>query len=298
MNNAGFQQWLSTINAECGRFAARRLAGNFVGEIESGYASGLKLSTVTAANVNLYRTEREIRSGNDAWFYTVFQLAGEAAIEQGTRQTTLSPGDITVVDASRPCSIFWTARARQVSLLLPRHLLEHQLAAGAAEYVPRLDKTQPVVQLSHRLLQESMNSLAMSESESGAALEAIACLLRPALRQREAQPSRRDRLFEKVTAMIDEHIQSDSLRPAWLAKEMGMSLRSLYRLFADRGLVVAQYIRHRRLDLCASALRSAADEEKLAGIGYSWGFGDHSHFSTAFRQRFGVSPGEYRRRYR
>ncbi|WP_150189211.1 AraC family transcriptional regulator, partial [Enterobacter bugandensis] len=25
---------------------------------------------------------------------------------------------------------------------------------------------------------------------------------------------------------------------------------------------------------------------------------DHSHFSTAFKQRFGVSPGEYRKRYR
>ena len=298
MDNAGFQQWLSTINAECGRFAARRLPGNFAGGIESGYASGLKLSTVSAANVELYRTAREIRAGSDAWFYTVFQLDGEATIEQGSRQTALSAGDITVVDASRPCSIVWTAPSRQVSLLLPRHLLEHQLGAGAAECVPKLDKRLPVVQLSHRLLEESMNRTAMSESESGAALEAIACLLRPALRQGEATSGRRDRLFEKVSALIDDHIQAEHLRPAWLAQEMGMSLRSLYRLFADRGLVVAQYIKHRRLDLCASALRSAADEEKLAGIGFSWGFGDHSHFSTAFRQRFGVSPGEYRRRYR
>ncbi|KAA5868874.1 helix-turn-helix domain-containing protein, partial [Klebsiella pneumoniae] len=27
-------------------------------------------------------------------------------------------------------------------------------------------------------------------------------------------------------------------------------------------------------------------------------FSDHSHFSTAFKQRFGVTPGEYRKRCR
>ena len=77
-----------------------------------------------------------------------------------------------------------------------------------------------------------------------------------------------------------------------------MSVRSLYRMFADKGLVVAQYIKNRRLDLCAQVLRATGDNEKLAGIGYSWGFADHSHFSTAFKQRFGVSPGEYRKRFR
>lgn len=78
---------------------------------------------------------------------------------------------------------------------------------------------------------------------------------------------------------------------------VGVSLRSLYRLFARQGLVVAQYIRNRRLDLCAQALRSAAEQEKLAGVGLDWGFADHSHFSTAFKQRFGMSPSEYRRQY-
>ncbi len=51
-----------------------------------------------------------------------------------------------------------------------------------------------------------------------------------------------------------------------------MSVRSLYRMFADKGLVVAQYIRNRRLDFCADAIRHAADDEKLAGIGFHWDF--------------------------
>lgn len=155
-----------------------------------------------------------------------------------------------------------------------------------------------MVQLSQRLLQESMCSPELSESESAAALEAIVCLLRPMLHHHDPRPSRREKQFQKIMDLIDESIQAEHLRPEWLASETGMSVRSLYRLFADKGLVVAQYIKNRRLDLCAQALHSARDDEKLAGIGYSWGFSDHSHFSTAFKQRFGVSPGEYRKRCR
>lgn len=40
-------------------------------------------------------------------------------------------------------------------------------------------------------------------------------------------------------------------------------------MFAEKGLVVAQYIKNRRLDLCARAPQSTGDDEKLAGIGYA-----------------------------
>jgi AraC family transcriptional activator of tynA and feaB len=45
-----------------------------------------------------------------------------------------------------------------------------------------------------------------------------------------------------VVALIDDHIQSESLRPEWIAAESGMSVLSLYRMFAEK-LVVAQYIK-------------------------------------------------------
>ncbi|BCA39629.1 transcriptional regulator FeaR [Kluyvera ascorbata] len=293
-----YQAWLAKINQVCGHFAARPLDGDFHGEIDTSYAGSLKLSTVTTRNVNLFRTRQEIRSGNDAWFYTVFQLAGQADIEQDDRQVKLQTGDMTLIDASRPCSILWQQTSRQVSLLLPRQLLENQLRGSGISVATRLDKSLPMVQLSQRLLHESMSSPQLSASESEAALDAMVCLLRPMLHQREVAPSRREKQFQKIMTLIDDAIQEEHLRPEWLADETGMSVRSLYRLFADKGLVVAQYIKNRRLDLCAQALQRAPDDEKLAGIGYRWGFSDHSHFSTAFKQRFGISPGEYRKRGR
>lgn len=77
---------VSKINQVCGQFAARPLADNFHGEIDASYAGDLKVSTVTACGINLYRTRQEIQRDNDARFYTVFQLAG------GRRSSRMAAG--------------------------------------------------------------------------------------------------------------------------------------------------------------------------------------------------------------
>lgn len=133
-----YQRWLATINQVCGHFAARPLEESFHGEIDARYAGSLKVSTVTAAGVNLYRTRNEIKRDNDAWFYTVFQLAGEAILEQDDRQVTLAAGDITLIDAARPCSIVWQQTSRQASLLLPR---QRVAPTGDITTACRLDKS-------------------------------------------------------------------------------------------------------------------------------------------------------------
>ncbi|WP_010430710.1 transcriptional regulator FeaR, partial [Enterobacter mori] len=252
-----YQQWLAQINQVCGRFDARPLEGTFIGELETSYARSLKLSTVTAGNVNLFRTRREIKNSNDAWFYAVFQLEGGAEIEQDERRSILNTGDITLIDASRPCSISWQDKSRQISLLVPRQIIEQQCRFQEVSCALTLSRSLPTVQLSHRLLQESMGNAELSDRESEAALEAMVCLLRPAFQQRDIVQPRKERQFQHVLSLIDDHIQSDALRPEWIATESGMSVRSLYRMFADKGLVVAQYIKNRRLDLCAQVLRSA-----------------------------------------
>lgn len=296
--NHDFEQWLTQIKQVCGNFAGNPLADDFVGELETSYTRGLKLSTVTTRGATLFRTVREIKGGDDAWFYTVFQLSGQAVMEQDMHQVVIGAGDMTLIDASRPCSLYWEKDSQQISLLLPRALLERSLPHQKIGCAERLSASQPMVQLSHLLLQESMNNTAMSESESEAALQAMACLLRPMLHQQETAAPRRERQFQKIVTLIDDNIREERLRPEWIAGETGMSVRSLYRMFADKGLVVAQYIRNRRLDFCAEAIRHAGEDEKLAGIGFSWGFTDQSHFSTAFKQRFGLTPGEYRRKCR
>ncbi|KDA85303.1 taurine dioxygenase, 2-oxoglutarate-dependent domain protein [Escherichia coli 2-011-08_S3_C3] len=98
-----FQQWLSQINQVCGNFTGRLLTERYTGVLDTHFAKGLKLSTVTTSGVNLSRTWQEVKGSDDAWFYTVFQLSGQAIMEQDERQVQIGAGDITLLDASRPC---------------------------------------------------------------------------------------------------------------------------------------------------------------------------------------------------
>ena len=68
----------------------------------------------------------------------------------------------------------------------------------------------------------------------------------------------------------------------------------LARLFRRvTGLTLHGYVDRLRL---RTALERLADNEKdLTTLAFDLGFGSHSHFSTAFRRAFGLSPSEFRR---
>jgi AraC family transcriptional activator of tynA and feaB len=295
--DASFEQWLGQINSACGRFCAKTLAPGFAGAIQEFHSHALRLSVVDAAQTRLYRTRREVEQSDGCHFFTVFQLHGQSVMEQGDRQAVLSAGDITLIDAAQPSSFTYQQGSRQLSLLLPRSYLEQQLRFTDLPGARRIAADTAVAKLSQQLVLGSMHNTQMSRLESEAVLNAVATLLQPALIGQDEEQDSHERIFTRSLAFIDRHIQSEQLRPEWVASEIGVSVRSLYRLFARKGLVVAQYIKNRRLDLCAQVLRQAKERQKLGNIGYDWGFTDHSHFSTAFKARFGVSPSAYRKQY-
>jgi AraC family transcriptional regulator of arabinose operon len=78
-----------------------------------------------------------------------------------------------------------------------------------------------------------------------------------------------------------------------LADEVGLSASRLAHLFREEtGVSIQSYIRERRLMMAAMLL--VQTHERISQIAYSVGFGDVSNFNHAFKQRFGVSPRQYR----
>jgi AraC family transcriptional regulator, melibiose operon regulatory protein len=62
------------------------------------------------------------------------------------------------------------------------------------------------------------------------------------------------------------------------------------------GLTINQYLTRHRLDAAQTKLFTS--EEDVAAIAFESGFGSLSRFYEAFRNRYGVSPAEFRRRHR
>ena len=74
---------------------------------------------------------------------------------------------------------------------------------------------------------------------------------------------------------------------------MGVHPAHLARCFKrEYGQTVGEYARALRLEWAAEQL--ALDDASLAEIALGAGFADQSHFTRAFRQHAGVTPGRYR----
>jgi transcriptional regulator GlxA family with amidase domain len=109
---------------------------------------------------------------------------------------------------------------------------------------------------------------------------------------RERYQVRDDRLL-KVLAKMEASIETPPSR-AVLAKLAGVSIRQLERLFLSHtGKSMSDTCLHMRLDQADKLLRSTG--AKVTDIALACGFSASSHFSRAFKSRFGKSPTEQRR---
>lgn len=114
---------------------------------------------------------------------------------------------------------------------------------------------------------------------------------------RRRDPSRaRRRYVEDAKTLLQQRFR-ERLRLDDVARALHVSTFHLCRLFKEEtGMPIHRYLNQLRLRY---ALRELVQgETELAELARAVGFSCQSHFTTAFRKEFGVSPGEARRRAR
>ena len=101
-----------------------------------------------------------------------------------------------------------------------------------------------------------------------------------------------DRAFQTIEARLSD----PALNLHQVANEHGISSRYLQKLFESYGESFGQFVKLRRLERCRLDLGSPLYAQRsISEILYQWGFNDSASFSRAFRERYGISPREYRR---
>jgi AraC family transcriptional regulator len=101
------------------------------------------------------------------------------------------------------------------------------------------------------------------------------------------------RILRRVIDRMEAGLDAD-LTLAALATESGYSRAHFARMFkAATGQTPHRYLLELRLARAQSMLMNRA--LPLTDIALACGFSSHAHLSTAFRSRFGVAPGAWRR---
>jgi len=78
-----------------------------------------------------------------------------------------------------------------------------------------------------------------------------------------------------------------------VAKQLNMSSRALHRRMESRGMNFKQFLQQTREKLAKLYLKDPS--LSLNEIAFLLGYSEHSAFTRAFKQWFGVTPKEFRR---
>jgi AraC family transcriptional regulator len=146
----------------------------------------------------------------------------------------------------------------------------------------------------HPSLRALRHALARDDSTAplsalGASLELLAACIEPPPRRTSGG---RPRWLANVIEWLESDLSTTPTMEA-LRQVAGVHPSHLMRAFKQAtGQTVGDYLRRRRLEAADARLRRG---EALAQVAAATDFCDQAHFTRAYRQHFGVTPGQRRR---
>jgi AraC-like DNA-binding protein len=248
------------------------------------------------------RGPREIRhtDAEDDLCKVHVTVEGGGVVQHNGREVSLAPGDLTLIDLSRP-ALWAMPPMRCIAVAFPRTLLPlhpDELTALTAVRIPGDAATGRLVSTLVRQLPAQLDT-----GDPAAATRlgtAVVDLMAAALLEHIGHPlpehTERRVLLERIHAFIEERLGDPRLSPATIAAAHHVSVRYLYKLFESQETTVAGWIRRRRLERCRrDLLDPALGDVPVSTIAARWGLTNPAHFSRVFRTTYGVAPVEYRR---
>jgi AraC-like DNA-binding protein len=260
-----------------------------VGELSDGSPSGAR------------RTAAHIRRSDPELLKIDVLARGHGVVEQDGREAHLRPGDLALVDLSRPAS--WSMSSiRCVAVTFPRDLLPlraDDVARLAAVRIPGDAGAGGLVSSFARRLPAHLDGWsAPAGARLGAAvLDLLAVVLADRLDRTGELPAetRQRALLQRIYAFIEGRLGDPRLSPGAVAAAQFISPRYLHKLFETEQTTVADWIRRRRLERCRQDLLDPGlRTEPVGAIGARWGLTNPAHFSRLFRDAYGLPPSSYR----
>lgn len=230
----------------------------------------------------------------------VLQLDGFCEIGNRRHRVALGPGDVAIMPPDFECVHAPRGRYGHVLIDLGLDLAGELLPQWKTRLDGPFPAEQPAAAALVGLAQWMLNHGASLPEDARDGVASSLMALMPGLSQAAdgaqaggpsgtlAPMARAQR--QRVEAFIREHLADASLDVPTIARELGLSVRYVHKLFA-RGPGVMQWVQEQRLQACRHEL-ARRGTRAVSSIAYGWGFASPSHFSRAYRRRFGVSPSQ------
>ena len=299
---ARYEAWREELCREFCRIDVEPSAvGGIDCRVEFEQLGSLTLAAPKGNSAQFARTVPLLKDGCDD-LVLLIALSGRTLVEQRDRPFLMLPSQMYLSEMSAACSADLLGDNRFAAIRMPRAELlslcpnvEDRISSAvtendplretiaryyafAAEAAPRLD---PVAQ---RVVAQHM-------------LDLVALLLGTAPEETELA-TRRGYSAARLHAIevdIVDHLADADLTIDAIARRRGLSPKQIQRTFERSGKTFTEFVREQRLLRASRLLATPANGgRKIAEIALDAGFGDLSYFNRAFRERFGMTPSEWR----
>jgi signal transduction histidine kinase/AraC-like DNA-binding protein/CheY-like chemotaxis protein len=99
--------------------------------------------------------------------------------------------------------------------------------------------------------------------------------------------------LKKLNELIGKNLENSAYTVEDLARDLAISRVQLYRkVKAILGISISDHINNMRLDKSKELLKKS--NQTISEIAYAVGFSSPNYFSTSFKNKFGISPKEYK----
>jgi len=285
-------------DAAAGLFESHLGTQDFFCRTESYDLGVAVLSRFESAEQTFFRTRKQARLSDVDHVHLNIDLTGTWTGDYDGESIKGGRGTLRISNLARPFANYSTDFAT-LNLVVSRSALGPAWADRDIHGLVMTDRN-PGVRLLLAHMHHFWDSIgALSMDEAVAASTAAGALIEGVLSGRlDRNPVYRKpierTLFAIACAYIERHLIDERLTPDAVGAHLGVSRRTVYRLFRDSGGVGA-YVQGRRLDRAFDVVANSTDKAaSLAEIAYDHGFLSAAHFSRAFRTRFGATPGEVR----
>ncbi len=280
------------------------------GRLEAGLLGDLHVARVSSSPQRVERTRERAAQDDQAFVLLSLQYRGRTVVRQGDHEAVLTPGCIAFYDTARPYTLTLPNDFDQIVLHLPRSMVSASVPHGLDHMAQKLGASNPfaqtIIALGPQLL-TMMNTArpGMAARTAAAAVELISLALDSLDGDEDSRadaglPNRpvgavADALAWRARELIGRQLDDAELTPTRLASQMHVSLRRLQEIFHNQGTTLSGCIWDARLEFARGLLVAATQrQESVSLIAMRSGFSDAAHFCRRFKQRFGVSPSEYR----
>lgn len=274
---------------------------DFTGEIVLRRLGSVSVSRVSSSPQHVVRRPKDISRASDEFFLLSLQLSGTGRVVQHQREAVLQPGDFALYSSSDPYELIFPESFRQIVIQVPKADLSETLPVADLITAIAVDTRRTArCQVGGALTAIAAETFADRTVDSLERAETIVDLISGGLASIAGRPSSRFRRHDRLTVLriesfIASNLRNPKLSRTLVAAGMGMSVRRINELLAEKQSSITERIREARLAQIASELQDPANARKrISDLAGKWGFRNMQHFSRLFVSRYGMPARDFR----